>query len=171
MPCKSLSLKLRHYGSKQFHVTYFFKLTSSFSFPLLFCPLQKRNGLQMNQKMPTHGTFRSSPWALTWPTKSTNTNLLVVWYHLSEKLKMNAEHQVFLLTHQTSVFSSKRVVKKSTVEEKGWRWQWGVEDTFLFTRSSNQGLDRNPNWKGPPMCIPLMLLPCSWTLFYLLMYP
>lgn len=44
-------------------------------------------------------------------------------------------------------------------------------DTFLFTHSSNQGLDRNPNWKGPPMCIPLMLLTCSWTLFYLLMYP
>lgn len=43
--------------------------------------------------------------------------------------------------------------------------------TFLFTHSSNRGLDRNPNWKGPLMCIPLMLLPCSWTLFYLLMYP
>lgn len=44
-------------------------------------------------------------------------------------------------------------------------------DTFLFTHSSNRELDRNPNWKGPPMCIPLTLLPCSWTLFYLLMYP
>lgn len=31
---------------------------------------------------------------------------------------MNAEHQVFSLTHQTSVFSSKRVAKNSTVEEK-----------------------------------------------------
>lgn len=118
----NLSLKLRQYGCKWSHVAYFVELTPPSLLPLSPCPLQKRNGLQMNQKMPTHGTFRSSPWALTWPTKSTNTNPLVVWFHQSEKLKMNAEHRVFLLTHQTSVPSFKGDGKRSPMEEWWW-WQ------------------------------------------------
>lgn len=110
-------LKLRQYGCLCSHVVQYFQLTLPSLFPSRPVPLQKRNGLQMNQKMPTPGTFRSSPWALTWPTKSTNTNPLVVWFHQSEKLKMNAEHRVFLLTHQTSVRSFKGNGQRSPMEE------------------------------------------------------
>lgn len=101
--------------------------------------------------MPTQGTFRSSPWALTWPTKSTNTNPLVVWFHQSEKLKMNAEHQAFLLTHQTSVRSLRKRLEEIT---KGGMMMMMMMtevvkiDTFLLTHSSNWGLDRNPDWEG-----------------------
>lgn len=145
---------------------------NSFSLlPFFPCSCQKRNGLQMNQKMPTHGTFRSSPWALTWPTKSTNTSPLVVWFHRSEKSKMNAEHGVFLLTHQTSVHSFKGNLGEITLGG-GMTMMTAMlkTNTLPFTHSSNLGLDWYPNRKGPPMCIPLMLLPCSWT-FNLLLYP
>lgn len=101
------------------------KLTLPFFFSFFVCPPQKRNGLQMNQKMPTPGTFRSSPWALTWPTKSTNTNLPVVWFHPSEKLKTNAEHRVFLPTHQTPVGSfNGNGGGGGGSPAKEWRWQW-----------------------------------------------
>lgn len=102
--------------------------------------------------MPTQGTFRSSPWALTWPTKSTNTNPLVVWFHQSEKLKMNAEHQAFLLTHQTSVRSLRKRLEEITKGGMMMMMMMMTEvvkiDTFLLTHSSNWGLDRNPDWEG-----------------------
>lgn len=159
-----------------FRAVQYVKLTlSSFLFFFFVCPPQKRNGLQMSQKMPTPGTFRSSPWALTWPTKSTNTNLPVVWFHPSEKLKTNAERRVFLADSP----DTRRLFRQETGEGGGgspvkeWRWQWCWRPThfpsLILLISGRTGTPKK--LEGTPMCIPLMLLPCSWTLFNLLMYP
>lgn len=87
--------------------------------------------------MPTQGTFRSSPWALTWPTKSTNTSPPVAWFHQSEKSRMNAEFRIIL----TSVGSSKAGQRR--------RSRRGCSQTDAFSSLIKLGLDRIPDWKGP----------------------
>lgn len=114
-------------------------------------PLQKRNGLQMNQKMPTQGTFRSSLWALTWPIKSISTNPLAAWSHQSEKLKTNAEFQG--PCQQEGGVGHPFFVG---AERQTW-WQGVVWRCFCLPP---QFYMSEENWKGPPMCIPLTLLPC-----------
>lgn len=91
--------------------------------------------------MPTQGTFRSSPWALTWPTKSTNTSPPVAWFHQSEKSRMNAECRIILLTYLTSVGSSR--------DGQRWRYRWGCWKTEAFSSLVILRLDRIPDWKGP----------------------
>lgn len=52
---------------------------------------QKRHGLQMSQRIPTWGPYRSSLWILSPSTKSVSVNPQAAWFHPSEKRRTSAE--------------------------------------------------------------------------------
>lgn len=47
-------------------------------------------------------------------------------------------------------------------EQGGWWWWLIVPHSFYRSRVWH----KHNNWKGPPMCIPVMLLPCSSCFIY-----
>lgn len=109
--------------------------------------------------MPTQGTFRSSPWALTWPIKSISTNPLAAWSHQSEKLKMNAESQGF-----------DELAHPDVKDERWWRSGHDNSDSLSFYTSRfcfvclffNLFLVIMETRRDLLCVYLLMLLPCFW---------
>lgn len=165
-------LKLRQYGCLWSHVVQYFQLTLPSLFPSRPVPLSEKkwftdepeNAYPRNiqiKPMSTHMANQVNQY------KSTSSLIPPI-----REVEDECWTQGFLADSPDICTLFQR--KWAEITHGGVMMMMTVmlkPDTLPFTHSSNHGLDRNPNWKGPPMCIPLMLLPCSWTLFNLLMYP